>query len=643
MTENKSSEEDRAKSLPEVHASVEVGRDQSFLRRLFAFTGPAFMVSVGYMDPGNWATDIAGGARFGYRLIWIILLSNLMAILLQVLSARLGIATGLDLAQACREYYSKKTSFVLWILCEIAIAACDLAEVLGSAIGLHLLFKIPILFGVLATAFDVMILLALQSYGIRKLEAVIVSLVATIGVCFSIELFLSQPVWSQVAAGFVPTSLDGDALYIAIGIIGATVMPHNLYLHSALVQSRAVARTPDGIRQAAKFNFIDCVVAMNGAFLVNSAILILAASTFHFAGKTEVATLQEAHSLLDGLLGTSVAPIAFAIALLAAGQSSTITGTLAGQIVMEGFLKIRLRPWLRRLVTRLLAIVPAVVVILWKGDQGVDSLLVLSQVILSLQLSFAIVPLIHFTGDRRLMGDLATPLWAHILAWTSATIIIGLNLKLVTETIQTAWIIPGPAGFAAKFFLFPLTLCLIPFLVWMIVEHRWKIWKERVTEAFVSPELPSEDTVLSRQYSRIAVALEAVKEDMEILAGVVPLVRAARAELVLIHVVESATGRFIGTLVNDEEARADTEYLGRVSNKMKSGGLSCRFRLGAGESEDEIARIAEEEKVDLIVTGSHGHALLGDLFHGSTVTELRHITKIPVLSIRVSGRTPFEI
>src|SRR6267142_1281818 len=348
------------------------------------------MVSVGYMDPGNWATDLAAGARFGYRLIWVILISNLMAILLQTLSARLGIVTGRDLAQACRDHYPRPIVWLLWILCEIAIAACDLAEVLGSAIALHLLFGIPILAGVLITAFDVMLLLLLQSFGIRKMEAFILVLVATIGGCFAVEMFLSNPPVGQIIKGFVPHGLSGEALYIAIGIIGATVMPHNLYLHSALVQSRAVERSKAGLKEATKYNLIDSVVALNAAFFVNAAILILAAAAFHNSGHHNVARLEEAHELLKPLLGYAIAPVAFAVALLAAGQSSTITGTLAGQIVMEGFVRMRLRPWLRRLVTRSIAIIPAVVVILWKGDEAVDGLLVLSQVILSLQLSFAV-------------------------------------------------------------------------------------------------------------------------------------------------------------------------------------------------------------------------------------------------------------
>jgi len=624
-------------SLAEVHGTVDISEPQSFWRRFFAFAGPAFMVSVGYMDPGNWATDIAGGARFGYRLIWIILLSNLMAIIFQTLSARLGIATGRDLAQACREYYPRPVTWVLWIICEIAIAACDLAEVLGSAIGLHLLFKIPLLFGVILTAFDVMLLLMLQSYGIRKLEAAVVAMVATIGTCFALEMLLSKPVWTEVAKGLLPSALSGDALYIAIGIIGATVMPHNLYLHSALVQTRALKKTPEGLRQASWFNLLDCVVAMNGAFFVNTAILVLAATTFHFTGHGEVASIQEAYALLDPLLGSRIAPIAFAVALLAAGQSSTITGTLAGQIVMEGFVRIRLRPWMRRLLTRLLAIIPAILVILIKGDDGIDSLLILSQVILSLQLAFALVPLIHFTRDRRWMGILATPTWIHLLAWLSAGTIIVLNLKMVFETIIAGFDDPGIDGQVIRCLLVPATACLLPLLFWMIFEGRWKQFREQVSRISELPDISSKDLVFSGKYQKIGIAIEATHEDMEVVSHMFPLAKATGAQVILIHALESATGRFIGPLADDAEARAHSKYLEIMKRKIVEGGLVCDIKMGTGEAENEIARIAKEEKVDLIVTGSHGHSLWGNLIYGSTISELRKLTNIPIFSIRVSG------
>jgi manganese transport protein len=590
------------------------------------------MVSVGYMDPGNWATDLAAGSQFGYRLLWVILLSNLMAILLQTLSARLGIVTGRDLAQACRESYPRPLVFAQWILCEIAIAACDLAEVLGSAIAMKLLFGIPILWGVCITAFDVMLFLLLQSYGIRKIEAAILVLVATIGGCFALEMFFSNPPLKSVIGGLVPSGLSSQSLYLAIGIIGATVMPHNLYLHSALVQSRAVERTTAGIKQANRFNLIDSVVALNAAFFVNAAILILAAAAFHNTGHQNVATLEEAHSLLSGILGTTIAPIAFGVALLAAGQSSTITGTLAGQIVMEGFVKIRLRPWLRRLMTRSIAIIPAIAVILWKGDAGVDPLLVLSQVILSLQLSFAVIPLIHFTSDKRRMGEFATPTVVKVLAWITAAIIIGLNLKLVVGTITTGL---SEGSFAVTYVLLPAALIAAPMLGWILIAPVWKRLIDKPATRVPTPVLPSLEKEISGQYRRIGIALEVSGDDAQILSGVLPLVRASEAEIVLIHVVESATARVIGTTVLDEEARQDGDYLERVAVELRRAGITCTTRIGAGEPEDEIARIAKEEALDLIVTGSHGHRLLGDLFHGSTTSELRHRTKVAVLTIRI--------
>ena len=440
------------RSLPEVHGSVPVGAARGFWRRFLAFAGPGYLVSVGYMDPGNWATDIAGGAQFGYALIWVILLANLMAIFLQTLCARLGIVSGRDLAQACREQYSKPVAYVLWFLCEIAIIACDLAEVIGSAVALNLLFGIPLVWGVVITGFDVMLLLAAMHFGFRTIEAIVLTLVSTVGLCFALQVFLSQPDWAGVAAGtFVPSLPGQEAFYIALGILGATVMPHNLYLHTALVQTRDVAPTSEGRRLAIRYNTTDTVIALGAAFFVNAAILVVAAAVFHRAGLHEVSELQEAHRLLAPLLGAPVASTAFAVALLASGQSSTITGTLAGQIVMEGFLHIRIRPWLRRLITRLLAIVPAVLLVSSTGGKDTVGLLVLSQVVLSMQLSFAIFPLMKFTSDRKLMGEFANPLWVKVLGYSICTLIASLNLALLFQTIGAAWmalLVAVAAGFA---------------------------------------------------------------------------------------------------------------------------------------------------------------------------------------------------
>jgi manganese transport protein len=417
-------------SLPESFASVEVPRGGSFWRKAFAFAGPGYMVAVGYMDPGNWATDIAGGARFGYALLSVILLSNLMAILLQSLSLKLGIVTGRDLAQACRDHYSRPVSFVLWVLCEIAIAACDLAEVIGAAIALNLLFGIPLLWGVVLTALDVLLILLLQHKGFRWLEAFIVVLIGTIAVCFAVELAMARPAFAELARGLVPTTAivtDPAMLYIAIGILGATVMPHNLYLHSSIVQTRQVGPDPASKREAIRYATLDSTVALLFAFFINAAILILAAATFHTSGYRDVADISDAYYLLAPLLGTTLASTLFAVALLASGQNSTITGTLAGQIVMEGFLDIRLPPWLRRLITRLIAIVPAVIVTAVHGEEGAVGLLILSQVILSLQLSFAVVPLVRFTGERRKMGEFANGRLLSAVAWTVAVVIVALN------------------------------------------------------------------------------------------------------------------------------------------------------------------------------------------------------------------------
>ena len=423
-------------SLAEVHRSILVPTTASFWRKLFAFSGPGFLIAVGYMDPGNWATDLAGGAQFGYTLLSIVMLSNLMAILLQHLSIKLGIATGRDLAQACRDHYSIPTVWFLWIICEIAIAACDLAEVVGSAIALQLLFGIPLVWGCVITAADVLAVLYLQNKGFRYIEALVVTLIVTIGTCFAAELFWSKPGLAGMLLGFVPSPeilKNPDMLYVSIGIIGATVMPHNLYLHSSIVQTRKYEQNAGGKREAIKFATIDSTVALMFALFINGAILVLAATAFHWSGHRDVAAIQDAYKLLSPMLGVGVASILFAVALLASGQNSTLTGTLAGQIVMEGFVNIRLRPWLRRLITRALAIIPAVVVIGFFGESKTTQLLVASQVVLSLQLSFAIIPLVLFTSDRRKMGGFVNPAWIKILAWLVAGIIVALNVKFLLD------------------------------------------------------------------------------------------------------------------------------------------------------------------------------------------------------------------
>ena len=426
-------------SLAEVHRSVVIPASAPFWRKLFAFSGPGYLIAVGYMDPGNWATDLAGGAQFGYTLLSVVMLSNLMAILLQHLSIKLGIATGRDLAQACRDHYSTPVVWGLWILCEIAIAACDLAEVVGSAIALQLLFGIPLVFGCIVTALDVIAVLFLQSKGVRYLEALVITLITTIAGCFTAELIFSNPDFGPLLMGFVPNPEilhNQNMLYVAIGIIGATVMPHNLFLHSSIVQTRKYEQDSAGRREAIKFATIDSTAALMFALLVNGGILALAASAFHWSGHQDVAQIQDAYKLLSPLLGVGVASVLFAVALLASGQNSTLTGTLAGQVVMEGFINIRLRPWFRRLLTRLIAIVPAVCVIGYFGESKTTQLLIASQVVLSMQLGFAVWPLVKFTGDPAKMGEFANRLWLKILGWTTAALIIILNIKLLLDTFM---------------------------------------------------------------------------------------------------------------------------------------------------------------------------------------------------------------
>lgn len=426
-------------SLREVYKSMRIPKKGNSLRKLLAFMGPGYLVAVGYMDPGNWATSLAGGSAYNYTLLSVILISNFMAIILQALSAKLGIVTGRDLAQACRDHFSKPVSLVLWVLCELAIAACDLAEVIGAAIALNLLFQIPLVWGVCITSFDILLVLLLQNKGFRYIEVIVISLIATISVCFGVELFISQPQLSEIAKGFIPSKeiiQNPQMLFIALGILGATVMPHNLYLHSSIVQTRNYEETPKGKREAIKFSVIDSTIALMLALFVNASILILAASAFYTTGHTEVAEIQDAYQLLNPILGSGIASVLFAVALLASGQNSTLTGTLAGQIVMEGFLNIRLRPWIRRLITRLIAIIPAVIVTLIYGEKGTTDLLVLSQVILSLQLSFAVIPLVMFTSDKKKMGEFTNSLWTKVIAWFIAIVIAILNAYLLFTTFS---------------------------------------------------------------------------------------------------------------------------------------------------------------------------------------------------------------
>jgi manganese transport protein len=616
------------KSLEEVHHSVET-RHPKLWKRIFAFAGPAYLVSVGYMDPGNWATDLEGGSRFGYSLIWVILMSNMMAVLLQTLAARLGIVTGKDLAQACRSEYSKWASYALWILCEIAIAATDLAEVLGTILGLNLLFGLPLLWGSLVTLFDTFLLLAIQRLGIRKMEAFILSLITVIAGGFIVNLFLARPDWGAAAAGLSP-SLPEGSLFIILGIIGATVMPHNLYLHSSLVQTRRVSRMVDTKAQACKYNLLDSAIALNAAFFVNSAILVLSASVFYRHGVV-VTEIQQAHKLLEQLLGTQAASIAFGLALLAAGQSSTLTGTLAGQIVMEGFVKIRLRPYLRRLITRSIALLPAVAVISISGDQGTYKLLILSQVVLSLQLPFAIVPLVHFTSDKLKMGSFASRVWVKVLAWITSIIVIVLNGKLVYDQIME-WVIGGAPmmvsilaiGIAAAISLFLVYIIILPLIRG---ERSWKEEKPAGALRII-------ERIETRRIKHIAAALGRDDSDAAIVGRALSLAKAEGAILTLIHVSDSAPSQVYSDDVYDEHTRDDERYLMEIADEVNSSGVAVEIALPHGDPAKELIKYAESHKVDLLVMGSHGHRLLGDLLWGETVDPVRHQVEIPVLVVR---------
>lgn len=612
-------------SLSEVHASVETERTGRGLKRFLPYVGPAYLVSVGYMDPGNWATDLQGGARFGYQLIWVLLMSNLMALLLQSLSARLGIIRRRDLAQANREEYPPFVNICLYVLAEFAIAACDLAEVLGMAIGIHLLTGLPILGGVCITVLDTLLLLVLQRYGMRKMEAFIIALVATIGLSFLIELIFAQPHFGEVIKGFVPTPLSDDALYIAVGIIGATVMPHNLYLHSALVQTRKINADDASIKRALKFNLIDSTIALNAAFFVNAAILILAASVFFTSGNTEVAKIEDAHKLLQPMLGTTLAPLLFAIALIAAGQSSTVTGTLAGQIVMEGYLRLRINPWIRRLITRLIAIIPAVLVILIYGDEKLDALLVLSQVILSLQLGFAIIPLIHFVSDRDTMGKYAIKGYTKIFSWLVAIILVFLNVKLVAEQSFSLFAEEG------KYFLkIVVSAGWIGFTWLFVVMTALPILRKRKEKASVN--MHSEEKPLKLPFipppQKVAVALDFSDNDQKLIAYA--LAQKPGASLLLLHIVETAQAKFYGSS-DDYESRKDQQQLDDYAAQLMEMGYKVEVQLGFQSRVHEIVRIVNEFKADMLVMGAHRHSGLKDYIYGETVDQVRHKLTIPVL------------
>lgn len=620
------------KSLEEVHESVSTENKKSIFKKILAFFGPAYLISVGYMDPGNWATDLAGGSQFGYSLLWVLLMSNLMALLLQSLSARLGIVTQRDLAQASRETYSPFINYILYFLAEIAIAACDLAEVLGMAIGLNLLFGISLIDGVLITVLDTFLLLFLINKGIRKMEAFIIALVVVIGVSFIFEMIFAQPEIDQVLTGLIPTMPNQAALYIAIGIIGATVMPHNLYLHSSLVQTRKFDRSKEGIKQALKYNFIDSTIALNLAFFVNAAILILAAATFYKVGMHEVAEIQDAHKFLQPLLGTKWAPILFAVALIAAGQSSTITGTLAGQIIMEGYLNLRIQPWVRRIITRLIAIVPAVVVISIFGESVTGKLLIFSQVVLSLQLGFAIIPLIHFVSDKSKMNGFHIGKVTQTASWIVALVIVILNGKLVYDEIQ-GWLENSDNPIVLWLTVVPLAFSFLVLLVYIVVKPF--ITKSRDAFHNHSPHSLQLRFSQAESYSKkkIAVSVDFSHADEVALNSAFEL-GGTDAKYTLIHVVETVGAMLYGENIDDHETLVDEKLLKEYQVMLTEKGFQVEIQLGFGRPDKVIPKLVNEGNFDILVMGTHGHTGFKDLLFGTTVDKLRHKISIPLLIVK---------
>ncbi|MEW6774513.1 MAG: Nramp family divalent metal transporter [Bacteroidota bacterium] len=617
-------------SLEEINSSVNTEYKNPF-RKFLAFAGPAFLISVGYMDPGNWATDIAGGSSFGYSLLWVLLMSNIIAILLQSHSARLGIVSGLDLAQANRVFFPSVPNFLLYLLAEIAIIACDLAEVIGMASGIHLLFpSISLLNGILITVLDTFLLLFLMNKGIRKLEAFILSLVGIIGFCFLLEMFIVKPDAQQVITGFIPKLVNEDALYIAIGIIGATVMPHNLYLHSALVQSRKINRDKKNILEALKYNLIDSVLALNIAFLVNASILILSAAVFFKNNVYNVSEIQQAHQLLKNILGNQLAPVLFAIALIAAGQSSTITGTLAGQIIMEGYLNLRLNPVVRRLLTRLLAIVPAALTVIFLGDDKIANLLILSQVVLSLQLAFAVIPLVHFVSNKKLMGEYIIPLWQKIFSWIAVVIIVVLNLKMVFNEVSSA-LISSSYPLLFGLLIFPLIILCLILLIYVIVVPLLFDKHKKITSIHGNmPQITLMDKKL--EFQKIAVAVDFSEADNKALNYAIKLCN-KNCTLLLIHILDNVGAVVYQNQMESAELKADREYIEKYCELLRNNGIECEYIIGYGSPKSEIPKIVKDNKADILIMGAHGHKTIKDILLGTTIDEVRHKITIPLMVV----------
>lgn len=624
--------ESQGYSLPEVHGSIATSHERPW-RRLIAFAGPAYLVSVGYMDPGNWATDLEGGARFGYRLLWVLVLSNVIALLLQTLSARLGIVAGRDLAQACRDEYPRPISYILWFLSEIAIVACDLAEVLGAAIGLNLLFHLPLLVGVLVTAADTLLILWFTRVGIRVVEAFVLVLIATIAGCFAFEIFLSRPDAGEVLTGLLPR-LNSSTVYIAVAIFGATVMPHNLYLHSALVQTRRLGSTTEDKLVACRYNLIDSTLALNGALFVNAAILIMSAAVF-FTRHIVVTEIQQAHQLLTPLLGTTAASVLFGAALLCSGQSSTLTGTMAGQIVMEGFLRFRIQPWLRRAITRFVAITPAALTIYFAGDSGTYQLLILSQVVLSLQLPFAVIPLVHLTSDRWRMGQFANGFWLKVGAWFCAVFILVLNIWLLwNQALDWA----AHSGSYRPLFIVAVTVVALGFAVLLFyITFMPRMRRAPVSEGPVAlphaeaGELPWRP----RSYSTILVPLDHSESDRDAVDNALSLAKLHRARIILLHVEEGVTSQLFGSESSTAEIAEGEQYLASIVNTLRDEQVSVDVVVRHGKSPaKEIAAVVNELHPDLLVMASHGHRGIKDLIFGTTINALRHRVQVPLLIVR---------
>ena len=641
------SSQDFDHSLSEVHESVDTTTRVPGWRKIFSFLGPAYLVSVGYMDPGNWATDIAGGSKYGFTLIWVLLASNIMAVLLQTLSARLGIVRRRDLAQANRETYPPAINFILWILAEIAIAATDLAEVLGMAIGLQLLFGLPLITGVSITLLDTFLLLYLQKLGMRKMEAFIITLILIIAISFLINIIIAHPDIREVIKGFIPSLPDAGtlyaskgmtaalpsetALYLAIGMIGATVMPHNLYLHSALIQTRKINRDKKGIREALKWSLIDSVIALNVAFFINAGILILAATVFFQTGRTDVGEIRTAHELLSPMLGSSIASTLFAVALIASGQSSTLTGTLSGQIVMEGYLKIRINPMMRRLITRLIAIIPAIIVIFIYGENNVNALLIFSQVVLSIQLGFAIIPLIHFVSEKKSMGEFAIGPIIKILAWLMAFLLVFLNGKMIMEEAISYFV--NHQSLLPKILI---GLMIVAFVFLLMYVLLYPILSKRRHQSSISLHAVGNlnFTITPPNYKKIAVALDFGKDDMKIIGSAIGQL-STQSQLLIIHVVESASASLHGEHSDDYETAKDREHLNNLIDALKKQGIDAEGILGYQKRSSEIVRIIREQQADLLVIGAHGHSGISDFVYGSTIDTVRHDLDIPVLIVNL--------